>query len=146
MGAACGSVCRAAFLPPAVMCQRWIDSIKWKRMAMPTGIRKKGDAIRRLTRPFATAFNYKYPENYSTTDLISKRRLFARGFFLLCQTKHPHPRTGSGSRRPFRLLGLGRRNFVAASGANVLVRLNSKLTTRTQVVQHISRPLSLIRV
>lgn len=98
-----------------------------------------------LTRTFVTASNYKHPvsRNYPAADLVSKRRLLVRGIFLLGQTKHSHPGAGSRSRFLFSLLGFGSRNFVAASGANVLVRLNSKLTTRTQVVKHLCRPLSL---
>gem|GEM_PF-7016939 len=97
---------------------------------------------RRCTAPpyrtyFATTANYM---------LFSKCRFFVRSFFLLAQSKHLQQSVCTRRRLLFGLLRLRRRNFVAASGANVLVRLNSKLTTRTQVIKHFSRPLSLIRV
>lgn len=90
-----------------------------------------------------------YKTNLATTAnymLFSKCRFFVRSFFLFAQSKHLQQGVSAWRRVLLGLLGLRRRNFVAASGANVLVRLNSKLTTRTQVIKHFSRPLSLIRV
>src|SRR5438552_1089845 len=75
-------------------------------------------------------------ELLSTTKLFCQSWLFVRGFFLLTQAKHLQPGISAGSRQLFGLLRFFDRNFVAASRANVLVCLNFKLTTRTQVVKH----------
>jgi hypothetical protein len=75
-----------------------------------------------------------------TTKLVCQSRLFVRGFFLLAQTKHLQPSIRARSRLLVGLLGFLDRNFIAASGANVLVCLNSKLTTRTQVIKHFADP------